>query len=326
MHIVLIGGSGNLSTPCAQLLVAQGHRVSCVTRGSQPVPAGAKLLAADRHDPDSLGAALAGVEPDVVINFLGFTPAELELDYRLLAGRLRQYIFISSATVYAKPHQQLPINEQHPLGNAFSAYAQAKQQCEEWLRNHHDPDRFALTIVRPSHTFGPTWIPNLVQSTGYTFAHRLETGKPVFLCDDGQSRWTLTASADFARALAGLVGNAAASGETVHITSDQALSWQQIFAITAELLAVASPNIEYLPVETICQRAPEMVAKLKGDKAQDTVFDNSKIRQLVPGFRCAIGVVEAIAQSIAWFKADPAARCRVDARLDALYDRIVQHR
>ena len=178
--------------------------------------------------------ALAGVMFDVVLNFLGYNVPDLEVDYAVFAGKIRQYIFISSATVYAKPHRQLPLTEESPLGNPYSDYAQKKRRCEEWLRER--AGKFPVTIVRPSHTYSKKWIPNLVSSHGYSFAARLERGAPVYVLNDGENPWALTAAQDFAVGLAGLVGNELAGGECFHITTDEALTWNQIYAEIGEAL------------------------------------------------------------------------------------------
>lgn len=319
MRVLLLGGTGNLSADCAAALVRRGHEVVVVTRGRSPVPAGTRGVVADRADARALGDALRVTAPEVAIDFLAFTPADLEPVAAALGGRLRQYIFISSATVYAKPNP-VPITEAAPLGNAWSAYARDKQACEAWLTAR--ARELPSTIVRPSHTFSARWIPNLVASHGYTFAQRLLDGRPVFVPGDGQTLWTLTTARDFAAGLAGLAGNDAALGETYHITGDAALTWNQIVEEIARAVGAKAPVVERIPLDFICRVAPPLEAKLRGDKAQTAVFDNAKIKKAVPDFECRDTLRDGLAASAAWFDARPEAK-RPDPAVDAIWDRVV---
>jgi len=250
-------------------------------------------------------AALKGAQPDVVLNFLGYDVPELQLDFDLFQGAVQQYFFISSTVVYEKPARRLPVTEDSPLGNPWWDYAVKKLACEEWLIQRRRENDFPLTIVRPSHTYSKRWVPNAISSGSYTFAARLEQGKPVFVHDEGQSPWTLTTAADFAVGLAGLVGKAEAIGETFHITSDEVLSWNQIYAEIAAALEVQSPHIVKVPTEFICQMAPQLTGTLKGDKAHPGVFDNSKIKRFVPEFRCRIPFSQGVRDSVRWLREHP---------------------
>ena len=322
MRVLFIGGTGNISAECAARLAQRGHEVSALTRGRTPVAGPWRPIVADRHNRDAMCAALKDVPTDVVINFLGFKPPEIELDAELFAGRIRQYIFISSATVYAKPHQSLPLTEASPLGNPFSEYARHKQACEAWLRARQAATGFPVTIVRPSHTYSCRWICNPVASAGYTFAARLEQGRPVFVHDDGQGLWTLTAAGDFAEGLAGLVGQESAIGETYHITSDEVLTWNQIYAEVAAALGVSRPEIVSIPTDFICRVCPEMTPKFRGDKSEPGVFDNAKIKRAVPDYQCRKPFRDGIREAVAWFRADRS-RMQPNPEVDGIFDRVV---
>ena len=318
VKILFIGGTGNISTDCAKLLHQQGHEITVVTRGQSQVPAAYSIVKADRKVLSTMRAALAGREVDVVINFLGYEVADMALDYELFHNCVRQYIFISTATVYAKPPLQLPIAEASPLGNPFWEYAQKKLQCEEWLLARPE---WPATIVRPSHTYSKRWVPNVVSSSGYTLAARFETGAPVFVPDNGQNPWTLTATSDFAVGLAGLVGNEQAIGEAFHITGDEMLTWNQIYAETAAAVGGPAPQIEKIPTDFICKHAPSLIGTLKGDKAHPGVFDNSKIKRCAPEFRTRKHFAEGIRESIAWMRTHPEDR-KINAQADAIFDRV----
>lgn len=322
MRILFVGGTGNISSECAAELHQRGHDIYVVSRGRLAVPDQYHALAADRRDPLALRAALAAAQPEVVINFLGYELADVQLDVQLLQGLVSQYIFISSATVYAKPPPQLPITEETPLGNPFWDYAHKKIQCEQWLRQQWIEHRFPVTIVRPSHTYSCRWIPNPISSSSYTFAARLEQGKPVFVPDEGENPWTLTAASDFAVGLAGLVGRADTVGEAFHITSDEVLTWNQIYAEIAAALGVESPVVVKVPTDFICRVAPRMIGPLKGDKAHPGIFDNSKIKRFVPEFHCRQPFRQGIREAVAWLRAHPEQR-RHNPDVDAVCDAVV---
>lgn len=321
MRILFIGGTGNLSTDCAELLHRRGHEIVVLTRGHSSVPPQYRSVKADRKDPTAVRAALDKAAPDVVINFLGYELADVQLDHTLFAGNIRQYVFISTAAVYAKPAPRLPITEETPLGNPFWDYAQKKEQCEDWLRERWRESHFPLTIVRPSHTYSPRWFPNPVSSSGYTFAARLEAGKPVFVPGDGENPWTLTATSDFAVGVAGLIGNDKAIGEAFHITSDEALTWNQIYAETAAALGASSPRIMKIPVEFICRHCPRLIGTVKGDKAYPAIFDNSKIKRFVPEFQCRKPFRIGIRESVEWFRQHPDRKV-VNPEADAAFDQV----
>ena len=323
MKILFVGGTGNISAECAARLHERGHEILVLSRGRNAVPPGYRTIVADRKDPAAMRAALKGVQPEVVINFLGYDLPDVQTDFELFNGVVRQYVFISSAVIYAKPPQRLPLTEGGPVGNPWWDYAQKKLACEQWLRQRQQEAGFPVTIVRPSHTYSKRWIPNPVSSSSYTFAARLEQGKPVFIHDDGKSPWTLTAVSDFAVGLAGLVGKTEAIGEAFHITSDEVLTWNEIYAEIAAALGVESPQIVKVPTEFICQVAPQLTGTLKGDKAHPGVSDNAKIKRFVPEFRCRTPFRQGVRESVRWLRANPDQQ-NLKPELDDLIDGVIQ--
>jgi nucleoside-diphosphate-sugar epimerase len=322
MKILFLGGTGNISADCAALLHQRGHEILVLSRGRNAVPPGYRAVRADRKDAAAMRAALKGLQPEVVVNFLGYDLPDVQVDYDLFNGVVRQYVFISSTVVYAKPPQRLPVTEDSPLGNPFWDYAEKKLACERWLQQRREEAGFPVTVVRPSHTYSKRWIPNPVSSGSYTFAARLEQGKPVFVHDQGESPWTLTTSADFAVGLAGLLGKPEAIGETFHITSDEVLTWNQVYAEIAAALGVASPQIVKVPTDFICQVAPQLTGTLKGDKAHPGVFDNTKIKRFVPEFRCRTPFRAGVRESVRWLREHPAQH-NLKPELDELIEKVI---
>lgn len=322
MRILLLGGTGNLSAECAATLHSLGHEILIVTRWNSPVPVAYHPIRADRKDPAAMRSALSGVNFDVVVNFIGFDLPDIQADYDLFTDEVSQYVFISSATVYSKPPKQLPITEDAPLGNAYWDYARKKQACEEWLLQRWSEAQFPVTIVRPSHTYSRRWIPNPVSSGSYNFASRLERGQPVFVPDNGENPWTLTAASDFATALAGLIGNRQTLGEAVHITSDEVLTWNQISNEIAAALGISQPLILKIPMDFICQVSPQLTGTLKGDKSHPGIFDNAKLKRFVPGFQCHKPFAVGIRESVEWLRAHPEHQ-RLDPAVEAIFENVI---
>ncbi len=322
MRILFLGGTGNISSECALLLHRRGHEVTVLTRGHTPVPPIYRAVHADRKNRAALADALAELRIDVVLNFIGYSTEDLEIDYSIFRNRVRQYLFISSTVVYAKPHKILPLTEDAPTGNPYSQYAQNKLACEQWLLRRFRDEGFPVTIVRPSHTFGKRWLPNTISSASPIILRRFLEGRPVFLHNDGQNLWTITAAEDFAVGCAGLVGREDAIGETFHITGDTALTWNQIYREIARAAGVPHPNIEHIPLDFIIEQDPAFEAGLRGDKAEHGVFDNAKIKRFVPEFECRKSPRRGLEEAVAWFLEDPA-RMTVAPELEARVDRIL---
>jgi nucleoside-diphosphate-sugar epimerase len=277
----------------------------CRGKTARPVPAGASVLRGDIRDAAWARGALGSARFDVVVDWVGFAPAQVAFDVELFRGHVGQYVFISSASVY-QPSQSLtlPITESSPIGNPHWPYARDKIACENLLFAAFRRDGFPVTIVRPSHTYDLGLLP---VRGGWTAVDRMRRGLPVIVAGDGASLWTLTYHEDFARGLVGLFGLDAAIGQTLHITSDEALSWNEIYERVADA-AGARLQAVHVPNEIIASFDPEWGESLIGDKAVSKVFDNSKIKSLVPGYRTEIGYARGAAMQVAWYDQDRSRR------------------
>ncbi len=320
MKVLFIGGTGIISTACAALAIEKGLDLTLLNRGksSRPTAIGAKVIHADIHDPTAMRAAMAGQQFDVVADFIAFTPQDVQRDIDLFSGKTAQYIFISSASAYQTPVANLPIRESTPLENPFWEYSRNKIACEELLLSEYRQNKFPFTIVRPSHTYDQTSIP---LEGDYCVIDRMLKGKPVMVHGDGTSLWTLTHSRDFAKGFTGLLGNSRAVGEIFHITSDEWLPWNHIYQLLGRAFGV-EPRLVHVPSDLIAAHDPVIGSSLLGDKAHSTVFDNCKIKQLVPEFICTTPFSRGVEEIAAWFKADPA-RQKVDPHFDQLSDQIL---
>lgn len=325
MKVLFIGGTGVISTACTRLASDHGIHLTLLRRGhhNASVPVGVKTIAADIHDASACAQALTGASFDAVVDFLAFTPVDIERDLQLFHGRARQYVFISSASAYQKPVPGYPITESTPLGNPYWQYARDKIACEERLMRAHREQNFPVTIVRPSLTFNETWIPLVINSSQkpYTIVHRMLRGQKVIVPGDGSSLWVITHSSDFAKGLVGLLGNPSAIGETFHITTDEVMSWNQLYETVAAALGV-DPNLVHIPSDFIIACLPDQRGRLLGDKSVSVIFDNSKIKRFVPEFRATTTFAEGIRQSLEWFAADPARR-EIDDAANAAWDKLI---
>jgi nucleoside-diphosphate-sugar epimerase len=324
LRLLFLGGTGNISTPSVELAVARGHDVTILNRGRTPsrLTAGAGITAVtgDRDDAAVLGALARRARFDAVIDFLGYRPAQVEASIQAFAGHIGQYVFIGTTAAYEKPVAHYLITEETPLANPFWEYARLKIACEERLLAAHRDAGFPVTIVRPSYTYGPTWIPSGFGGQDYTVVARMRRGDPIVCHGDGTSLWVMTAASDFAVGLVGLLGQDAARGEAFHITSDEVLTWLAIYRTIAEA-AGARLEVVHAPSALIASMYPERGGSLLGDKAWSVVFDNAKIRRFVPEYRPRVRFAEGMARSLAWYDADPARRVvneESDRRIDAV--------
>jgi nucleoside-diphosphate-sugar epimerase len=318
MNVLFIGGTGIISTSCVELALARGWSVTLMNRGlSGPAPKGCRQLTADIRDPEQVASAMGSLEFDAVLDWVAFLPGHVETDIGLFRGRTGQYVFISSASAYQTPPEKLPVTEETPLENPFWAYSRDKIACEERLRDEMGKD-FPATIVRPSHTYGRARFPF---NGGYTYLKRIREGKPVVLPGDGTSVWTMTHARDFAVGLLGLLGKKEALGEAFHITSDELLTWNGIFEILGRHLG-REPVLAHLPSSAVMKVDKELGAGFWGDKAHSMVFDNSKVKKVVPEFEAIIPFAEGSKEIVDWYDEDPS-RQQADPFFDALQDRLV---
>jgi len=320
MKILFIGGTGIISSACSQLALAKGIDLYLLNRGqsTRPTPEDAKVLHGDIRDLGSARLALGSLEFDSVVDWVAFTTGHIEADLELFRGQTGQYIFISSASAYQTPPAGLPVTESSVLDNPYWLYSRNKIACEERLVRAYREEKYPITIVRPSHTYDRTLLP---MDGGYTVVNRMLQGKPVIVHGDGTSLWTLTHHTDFAKGFVGLLGNPHAIGDAIHITSDEWLTWNQIFETVARA-AGTQANIVHVPSDLIAAYNPDWGDGLLGDKSHSMIFDNSKIKRLVPGFAATIPFARGAEEIMAWYNADPARR-KVDAAFESLYERIL---
>jgi len=323
MRILFIGGTGNISTACTRLALEAGYDVYHFNRGKSHdlFKKSIKQIHGDAYDIDSLKMAVKNQNFDVVVNFIAYLPEDVDRDIKVFSGKTSQYIFISSASVYQKPPLYPIITESTPRKNPYWQYSRDKIDCEEYLEKAFRDNDFPMTIIRPSLTYESV-IPVAIGSwDDFTIIDRIRQRKPIIVHGDGTSLWTITHSADFAIGFTGLLGHQQAIGQTFHITSDEILTWNQIYEAVA-VAAGEEPIMVHIPSDFISQFDEFHVGNLLGDKAVSVIFDNTKIKSFVPEYKAVIPFIKGIQSTVKWFEEDPT-RMVIKEENNAFMDKVI---
>ncbi len=323
MKVLFIGGTGNISTSVSKLCVERGIELFLLNRATRGIEIpGVKLLLGDISKPEQLAQTLKGHKWDAVVDWIAFTPGDVERDIALFHANTKQYVFISSASAYQKPPTFPIVTESTPLYNPYWEYSRNKIACEERLNRAYRDEDFPITIVRPSFTYD-TVIPLAIGGWNeFTAVDRMKRGKKVIVHGDGTSLWTITHAEDFAKGFVGLVGNARAIGHPFTITSDEALTWDQIYKTVAEA-AGAEAKIVHIATDFLVKFDESFTGTLMGDKSHCAIFDNSKIKAFVPDFKATIPFSEGVKRTLAWFDADPKRKVVVE-KTNEMMDKIIR--
>lgn len=326
MKALFIGGTGTISTAISKQLLKQNWELYLINRGSRNdvLPSGAKIITVDIGDEEAVAEKIKDLSFDVVCDFIAFVPEQLERDYRLFNGKTKQFMFISSASAYQKPLADYKITESTPLANPYWEYSRNKIACEEYLMKLYRENGFPVTIIRPSHTYDERTVPIGVHGDVGTWqvVKRMMEGKPVIVHGDGTSLWTLTHNSDFAKGFIGLMGNIHAIGETYQITSDESLTWNQIYQTIASCLGV-----EFKPYYVSSAYLDEVSrydfkGSLLGDKGNTVVFDNTKLKRAVPGFDTTIRFDMGVRMTLDYILSHPEYQVE-DPEFDQWCDKVI---
>ena len=326
MKVLFIGGTGTISAEISKQLIEQGHELYLLNRGNRnnSLPESVNILKADINNEEQVAKLIKGMKFDVVADFIAFVPSQLERDFRLFSGKTKQFIFISSASAYQTPLSDYRITEGTPLSNPYWEYSRNKIACEDYLMKQYRENGFPITIIRPSHTYDERSIPLGIHGSNgsWQVAKRMLQGKPVIIHGDGTSLWVMTHNSDFAKGFIGIMGNAHAIGESVHITSDEALTWNQIYVNIADALGVKL-NAVHISSEFLAECSKQdYKGGLLGDKANTVVFDNSKLKRLVPDFVATIRFDQGVKQTVKNILAHPEYQVE-DNEFDTWCDKVI---
>jgi nucleoside-diphosphate-sugar epimerase len=305
MKVLFIGGTGNISTYVSRLCIQKGIELYLLNRGNRNINIpGAKVINGDISKPDKINSLLKDHKWDSVVNWIAFSVNDIERDINLFSNRTKQYIFISSASAYQKPPSHPVITESTPLYNPYWDYSQNKIACEERLNHEYQKKNFPITIVRPSLTYD-TVIPVIMGGwTEYTIIERIRKGNEIIVHGDGTSLWVVTHAEDFAKGFVGLLGHQQAIGHSFHITSDEVLTWDQIYKALGEAVGVEA-NLVHISSDFIVNYEKSLTGSLLGDKSYSVIFDNTKIKTFVPDYKATIPFNLGIKRTLAWFEEDP---------------------
>jgi nucleoside-diphosphate-sugar epimerase len=326
MKILFIGGTGTISTAISKLLITQGHDLYLLNRGKRNdvLPEGAHSLIADVNDEMKVASLIKSLDFDCVADFIAFVPEQLQRDYRLFKDKTKQFIFISSASAYQKPLSDYRVTEATPLANPYWQYSRDKIACEDYLMKLYREEGFPVTIVRPSYTYDERSVPLGVhgKNGSWQVLKRMIEGKPVIIHGDGTALWTMTHNSDFAKGFVGLMGNIHALGEAVQITSDETLTWNQIYRCIARALNVPF-NAVHVSSELLAATGPyDFTGGLLGDKAVSVVFDNAKLKRLVPEFTATKRFDQGVKETVDYVLAHPELQFP-DEEFDQWCDRLI---
>lgn len=321
MKILMVGGTGIISTAVTEEILKRGYELTLLNRGSKPVPKGVQSMIGDINDQLHMESLLENKSYDVIIDWIAYTVEDVERDYQLFNGHTKQYIYISSASAYKKPLPKEPITEDWDLDNIYWTYSKNKQLSEERLRELESVN-FPVTIIRPSHTYNEKMLIVQVKSHLKPFGilNRIENDKPVVLPDKGTNLWTITSNTDFSKAFVDVIGNDKTYGETYHLTGDKTYNWKDIMGFYYKAFD-KEPNIVYVPMDELLTAFPEFRGELLGDKDKDTVFDNSKIKAIAPNYSSTTNYEDVAPKVVEYYKNHPELHCVDEAfekRLDAL--------
>ena len=326
---LFIGGTGTISTAITQRIASMpGWELYLINRGnrSRVIPPNVKLILADINDEEDVRLKLEGLQFDCVCDFIGFVPSQVERDYRLFKDITKQYMYISSASAYEKPVSNYIITEETPLVNPYWQYSRDKIACEAFLMEKYKNEGFPVTIIRPTYTYDERSVPLSVMgnSGSWQVLDRMLQGKQVIIHGDGTSLWTMTHNSDFAKGFTGLMANEKAIGQAIQITSDETLTWTQIYQCVADALGVELRPY-YISSYFLADIAPEydFEGGLLGDKACSVVFDNSKLKSLAPDFKPEVPFAQGIKRTVDYIHEHPQLK-RPDPQFDAWCDNIIK--
>jgi len=324
--ILIIGGTGVLSTDVVELCLIKRHTVYILNRGRnvQSVPKEVVFLKADIKNSAQVNEILKDLYFDVVVDFISYHITDIKNSLSLFKKKCHQLIFISSAVVYRRAKEDGIITEDSPLVNPNWDYSVNKADCERYLISQCAELRLKYTIVRPYITYGNSRIPyGIMPPYGWhwTLIERILNNKPIFIWDQGKTVVTLTHSSDFAKGLVGLFCNPKAYNESLHIVSDESISWKELLNLIGRLID-KKPLITEIPSAYAAAKLPSFKGMILGDRSLDAVFDNSKIKSAVPEFICTTPMKKGISQSLEYYRDNNFLK-GIDYKWDAQMDKLI---
>ncbi len=324
MNILLLGGTGVISREIVRQLITAGHEVMVFNRGSRNLPSNGAVRqwVGDRRNRAEFEAGMRQTRYDVVIDMICFNAEDARSTILAFGGNASQIIVTSSIAAYKRPYRSVPTVEARevPWDDPVFPYAFEKAEMERVLRDAILQEKLPITIVRPSLTYGPGAANIGVLRQNYGIVDRIRRGKPLVMFGDGATSWSFTFVPDLAKAYVGLAGNAKSFGEDFHVTSEERNVWEDLYLEFGRLVGI-KPEIVHLPSELLRKAAPNLCSHLYFEKTYAGLFDNTKLRSVIPDFSAEISLHEGLKSILAWYEAEAH---EVDPEKDALEDRLVE--
>ena len=321
MKILIVGGTGLISTAISRILLARGDELFLFNRGTTParIPDGARFIVGDRNDHDDFARKIADAGHfDCVIDMVCYLPEQAESAVAIFRGRTEHFVFCSTVDVYERLWHRLPIREdeaRHPR----SPYGEKKVKCEDIFMAAHARGDLAVTVMRPAHTYGEGG--RMLNSMGFrtTYLDRIRKGKPIIVHGDGKSLWVTCHIDDVAPTFVAAAGNPVAFGKAYHMTGEDWMTWDQYHHGVAEAMGAPEPVLVHIPTDLLARVAPERAGICLGNLQFNNVFDNTAARTDL-GFRPTISWVEGVRRTVAWMDANDKIE---NSDADPLEDRII---
>ncbi|WP_435102764.1 NAD-dependent epimerase/dehydratase family protein [Halarchaeum sp. P4] len=300
--VLVIGGTGLISTGVVRQLVAAGHDVTAFTRGERDteVPPSVAHETGDRNDDARLADLAADVAPDVVVDMVCFTPEQAEAAVRAFGSEISQYVFCSTVDVYARPPERNPVTEdaqRHDADHHVSDYGLNKTRAEDVFMDAHGDGAFAATILRPWDTYGEGVSLNHTLGNDTYYVDRLRAGKPIVVHGDGAGLMSACHRDDVARGFVGAVGNEAAYGEAYNVTGDECITWNQYHRRVAAGIGAPEPELVHVPTDVLFEVAPDRTEMLRNHFQFSAVYDNTKAKRDL-GFAYTVSLEEGARRTV----------------------------
>ena len=323
MKILILGGTGVISRAIVERLLGDGHEVVLFNRGKRSVSFSrdVRVIVGDRYAEKGLETALGRETFDAVIDMICFNPKDAEETLKVFPERAGHIITTSSIAAYKRPYHTLPTREdaEELFDNPVFPYAFNKAEMERYIWAEVKKRQLPVTVIRPSLTYGVGATNIGVLRQNYGILYRIRNEKPLVMFGDGSTPWQFTFVEDLAKAYAGVVGNPKTFGQAYHATTDEIHRWEDLYLEFGRIVG-KEPRIVHVPSELLMQAAPSLCSHLFFEKTFPGVFDNGKIRAVVPGFKAEVSFQEGLATIAEWFDREAA---EVDPEKDRLEDQIV---
>jgi nucleoside-diphosphate-sugar epimerase len=305
MRLLIIGGSGNISTPITKMLQGMGHNITLFNNDhSRPdwmLPE-VRVITGNRSDlPLYAEKAFAGGNFDCVIDMICFEPEDAFKAVSLFKNRTEQFVFCSTVDVYPKTPDHYPVTEEMGIWALPSfQYAWKKVECEKTLWDAHRRGDFQLTVIRPAATYNESWSPGVHSFGGQTYhLDRIRKGKPIIMHGDGTSVWVASYRDDTAAAFVGAAGNKVTFGQAYNVTGDELMTQNHIWRTIARVMEAREPDFVYIPSLLLAKLAPVEGLWCRENFMHNNIFDNSKAKRDL-GFRYTVSFAEGVKKCITY--------------------------